>query len=163
MSELYSKQPGFTYGACGPFTIHCKRILKFRETRNLKYVYRNELDKACFAHDDRYSSCKDLAKRTISDKTLKDRDYEIARNCKHDGYQRELASMVYKIFHKETGSAVSVNEKISIIKKNKKRQVYARFKDNIGAEYLAERKSLSSKNKKVKSLLCVADIFTKFV
>ena len=120
MSELYSKQPGFTYGACGPFTIHCKRILKFRETRNLKYVYRNELDKACFAHDDRYSSCKDLAKRTISDKTLKDRDYEIARNCKH-GYQRELASMVYKIFHKETGSAVSVNEKISIIKKKTKK------------------------------------------
>ena len=61
------------------------------------------------------------AKRTISDKTLKDRDYEIARNCKHDGYQRELASMVYKIFHKETGSAVSVNEKISIIKKKQKK------------------------------------------
>ena len=119
MSELYSKQPGFTYSSCGPFTIHRERIRKFRETGNLKYVYRNELDKACFAHDDAYSSCKDLAKRTISDKTLKDRAYEIARNRKHDGYQRELASMVYKIFHKETGSAMSVNEQTSISKKFK--------------------------------------------
>ena len=48
---------------------------KFRETGNLKYLYSNELDNACFAHDAAYSDSKDLAKRTISDKILRDRTY----------------------------------------------------------------------------------------
>ena len=77
MPELHLKQPGFTYSACGPFTKHRERIQKFRETGNLKHLYRNELDKACFAHDAAYSESKDLAKRTISDKILKDRAQEI--------------------------------------------------------------------------------------
>ena len=47
---------------------------------------------------------------SISDKILKDRAYEIARNCIYDGYQRALASMVYKFFDKKTGSGISVNE-----------------------------------------------------
>ena len=67
-------------------------------------MYRNELDKACFAHDAAYSDGKDLAKRTISRKILKDRAYEIARNYNYDEYQRALASMVYKFFDKKTGS-----------------------------------------------------------
>ena len=56
---------------------------------------------------------KDLTKRTISDKILKNRAYEIARNQKYDGYQRALASMVYKFFDKKIGSGVSVNEKLA--------------------------------------------------
>ena len=71
MPELHLKQPGFTYGACGPFTKHCEGIQNFRETVNLKLSYRNELDKACFAHDAAYSDSRDLAQRTISDKVLK--------------------------------------------------------------------------------------------
>ena len=110
MPELHLKQPGFTYSACGPFTKHHERIQKFRETDTLKYFYGNELDKACFAHDAAYSDSKDLANRTISDKILKDRAYEIARNHKYDGYQRALASMIYKVFNKETGGEISVNE-----------------------------------------------------
>ena len=98
MSELHLKQPGFTYSSCGPFTKHRERIQKFRETGNLKHLYRNELDKACFAHDAAYSDSKDLAKRTISDKILKNRAYEIARYCGYDGYQRALARMVSKCF-----------------------------------------------------------------
>ena len=70
---MHLKQPVFAYSACGPFTKHHERIKKFRETGNLKHLYRNELDKACFAHDAAYSDSKDLAKRTISDKILKDR------------------------------------------------------------------------------------------
>ena len=66
--ELHLKQQGFTYSACGPFTKHCERIQKFRETDNLKHLYRSELDKTCFAHDAAYSDSKNLAKRTISDK-----------------------------------------------------------------------------------------------
>ena len=71
MPELHLKQPGFT-GACRSFTKHRERIQKFRETGNLKHLYRNELDKACFAHDAAYSESKDLGKRTISGKILKD-------------------------------------------------------------------------------------------
>ena len=73
MPELHLKQPGFTYSTCGSFTKHRERIQKFRETRNLNHLYRNELDKACFAHDAAYSDSKDLDKRTTSDKILKDR------------------------------------------------------------------------------------------
>ena len=72
MPELHLKQLGFTCSACGPFTKHCERIQKFRETGNLKHLYRNELDKACFTHDAAYFVSKDLAKRTISDKILKE-------------------------------------------------------------------------------------------
>ena len=70
MPKLHLKQPGFTNSACGPFTKHCERIQKFRETGNLKHLYRNELDKACFDHDAAYSHSKDLLKKTISDKIL---------------------------------------------------------------------------------------------
>ena len=55
MPKFYLKQLGFTYSACGPFTKHHERIQKFRETGNLKYLCRNELDRACFAHDPAYS------------------------------------------------------------------------------------------------------------
>ena len=68
MPELHLKQPGFTYSACGRFTKHRERIQKFRDTGNLKHLHRNELEKACFAHDTAYSDIKDLVKRTISDK-----------------------------------------------------------------------------------------------
>ena len=88
--ELHLKQPGFTYSTCGPFTKHRERTQKFGETGNLKLLHRNELDKACFAHDAAYFDSKDLAKITISDKVLRDWAYETARN----GYQRALTSMV---------------------------------------------------------------------
>ena len=80
---------------------------------------------------------KNLAKRTISDKIVKSKTYAIAINCKYDGYQRALASMVYQFFNKKAGSRVSVNEKLvdelhrPVIKKFKRRKVYAIFKDNI--------------------------------
>ena len=65
--EFHVKQPGFTYIACGLFRKHCERIPKSRETGNLKYLYRNKLEKAFFAHDAAYSDSKDLAKTTVSD------------------------------------------------------------------------------------------------
>ena len=59
---------------------HLLNIVKeLRETANLKHLCRNESDKACFAHDAAYSESNNLAKRTISDKILKDKAYEIAR------------------------------------------------------------------------------------
>ena len=131
------------------------------EKWNLKHLYRSELDKACFAHDAAYSDSKDLARRIISDKILRDRAYEIARNLAYDGYQKSLASMVCKIFDKKTRSRASVNDQLAeeshkpIIKKLKRRKVYAIFKDNIWTTGLAEMESLSLKNKNVKYLLCV--------
>ena len=80
---------------------------------------------------------KDLAKKTILGKILKNRTYEIAINPKYDGYQKVLASMVYKILHKKTGAGANVNEVLGQelgktgIKKLKRRKVYARFRDNI--------------------------------
>ena len=75
MPDLHLKQPEYVYSACGPFTKHRERIWKFRETGNLKHLYRNESDKACFVHDAAYSQSKDLARRAVSDKTLKDTAY----------------------------------------------------------------------------------------
>ena len=97
------KQARFTFSACGPFTKHHGRIQKFTKTGYLKYVYRNELDKASFAHGAAYSDSKDLAKRTTSDKILKERAYEIVKTCNYDAYQRALSSMVYKFFDKKKG------------------------------------------------------------
>ena len=68
MPELNLRQLGFTYCACGPFTKHHEWIQRFRETGNLNHIYENELDKACFDHGAAYSSSKDLAEKTISDK-----------------------------------------------------------------------------------------------
>ena len=51
MPEMHLKQPGFTYSACGPFTKNKERIQKFKETEDTSYIYKNEVDKACFQHD----------------------------------------------------------------------------------------------------------------
>ena len=90
-----------------------KEFENSRETGNLQHVYTNDLEKACFAHDAAYSDSEDLAKRTISDKIVKEKASEIARNPKYYGYQTLLASMVYRCFDKKTGSGVSVNEQLA--------------------------------------------------
>ena len=77
MPEMHLKQPRFTYSACGPFTKDKERIEKFMQTGNTYFVYRNELDKACFQHDMAYSKPKDLAKRTQSDKILGDKAFKL--------------------------------------------------------------------------------------
>ena len=64
--ESHLKQPGFAFSACGSFTKHRERIGKFRKFRNLKYLYRNELEKTWFTHDAAYSDSKHLGKRTIA-------------------------------------------------------------------------------------------------
>ena len=108
MPEMHLRQPQFTYSVCGPFTRHKQRIQKFKETGDTNYIYKNELDKACIAHDAAYSDSKDLTKRTVADKILRNRAFNIAKDPKYDGYQRGLASMVYKFFDKKSaGSGVN--------------------------------------------------------
>ena len=98
---MHLKQLRFTYSACGPFTKNKERIRKFKEMGDTSYIYKNELDKACFKHDMAYGDFKDLAKRTASDKVLRDKTFNIAKNPKDDGYQRGLASMVYNFLIKK--------------------------------------------------------------
>ena len=109
MPEMRLKQPEFTYSACGPFTKNKERIQKFKETGDTSYIYKNELDKACFQHDMAYGDFKDIARRTASDKVSRDKAFNIAKNPKYDGYQRGLASMVYKFFDKRSkGSGANI-------------------------------------------------------
>ena len=108
MPEMHFKQPGFTYSAYGPFTKNKERIQKFKETGETSYIYKNEFHKACFQHDMTYGDFKDLARRADSDKVLRDKAFNIAKNPKYDGYQRGLASMVYTFFDKKLiGSGVN--------------------------------------------------------
>ena len=110
LAEMHLKQPGFTYSACVPFTKNKERIQKFKETGDTSFIYKNELDKAGFQHDMTYGDFKDLKRRTFSDKTLRDKAFNIAKNPKYDGYQRGLASMVYKFFDKKSAdSGVNTN------------------------------------------------------
>ena len=74
------------------------------QTGDRNFIYKNELDKACFQHDIAYGKTKDLVKRTQSDKVLKDKAFKIASDPKYDGYQRGLASMVDKFFDKKSAS-----------------------------------------------------------
>ena len=113
--------------------------------------------------------------RTISDKILKDRAYGIARNCGCDGYRRALASMAYKFVDKKIGlgaiattkAGVNVNEQLAaeLLKpgtKKLKRRTRS-MRDNIWAADLAQMQSLFLKNKNVKYLLCVIDVFSKIM
>ena len=59
---------------------------------------KNVFDQACFQNDMAYGESKDLAKRTQSDKVLRDKAFKIANDPKYDGYQRGLISMIYKFF-----------------------------------------------------------------
>ena len=141
---MHLTKPEFPGSACVSLTKDRERTQKFRETENLKHLYGKKLEKACFPHDEVFSDTKELAKRTIWDRILKDTAYEIASNCNYDG--------VYKFFDKKAALWRSVNEQLAeefhkpVIKKFKRRKVCARFKGNIWTEDLSEMESLSSKN-----------------
>ena len=140
-----------------------ERIEKFMQTGNTDFIYKNELDKACFQHDMAYGKSKDLAKRTQSDKILRDKAFKIASDTKYDGYQRGLALMVYKFFDKKSSEIAVATEpnyqllsKLhrQIIRKFKRRKLYSSFRDNIWDGDLADMESLCKYNKGMKHLLC---------
>ena len=188
MPEMHLRQPRFVYSACDPFTRHKERTKEFKRTGDTRYIYRNELDKACFQHDSAYADHKDLINRTEADKVLKvydkaydidraDKAYDIASNPEYDGYQRGLASMVYKFFDKKSkgsgfkklknttksSSSILADELHKpVIRKFKKSKVYSQFKDNIWGVDLADMQSLSRKNKGIKYLLCAIDLYSEY-
>ena len=176
MPEMHLRQPGFTYSACGQFTKTKERMQKFKQTGDSRYIYKNELGKACFQHDMAYGDFKDLKRRTAADNVLRDKAFNIDKNPKYDGYQRGLASMVYNFFDKNTkGSGVTLgnksitqNEQLAeelhkpIIRKFKRRELYSAFKDNIWAADLADMQLISKFDKGFRFLLCVIDIYSKY-
>ena len=118
-----------------------------------------------------YGKSKDLVKRTQSDKALKDKAFKTASDPKYDGFQRGLASMVYKFFDKKSKGSGVVNERNyqlanelhkPIIKKFQKGKVDTSFRDNIWGVDLADMQSLSKYNKGIKYLLCGIDFFRKY-
>ena len=113
MPEMHLRQGRFTYSTCGPFTKSKDRIEKLKKTGDSRYIYQNELDKTCFQRDMAYGDFKDFSRRTASDKILRDKAFNIAKNPKYDGYQRELASMVYKFFDNKTSGSGIKNENMS--------------------------------------------------
>ena len=137
MPEMHLRQPGFAYSACEPFTKNKERIQKFKETGDTSYIYKNELDKACFQHDMAYGDFKDLTKRTIADKVLRDKAFKIASDQKYDGYQRGLTSMVYMFFDKKSSGGIIADNKENIqladephqpiVRTFKKRKAYSSF------------------------------------
>ena len=128
------------YVQCLWFIYKNKEIIeKFMQTENTDFIYRNELDIACFQHNMAYGKSKDLTKRAQSDKVLRDREFKIASDTKYDGYQRGLASMVYKLFDKNYSRSGVANEPSyqmanklhrQIIRKFKRRKVYSLFRHN---------------------------------
>ena len=103
MPKMHLRQPQFVYSGCGPFTKNKERIQKLKETGDTSYIYKNE-------HDMAYGDFKDLRRRTYSVESLRDKAFNIVKNPNFDGFQRGLASMVYKVFDKKsTGSGVNIS------------------------------------------------------
>ena len=132
-----------------------------------------------------YGDFKDLKRRTASDKILKDKAFNVAKNPKYDEHQRGLASMFYRFFNKKSdksvsGSSIVNNNKQNrrpldlaalqlakelhkpIIRKFKKRKVYSGFKNNIWGTDFADMQLISKFIKGFRFLLCIIDIFSKY-
>ena len=107
MQEMHLRQRGFTNSACQTFTQNHEKMKKNKETGDSRYIYQNELDKACFQHDMVYGDFMHWNRRTATDKVLRDKEFNITKDPKYDGYQHKLALMIYKFFDKKTfGSGI---------------------------------------------------------
>ena len=113
-----------------------KEFKNFCKQEIQNYIYKNELDKACFQHDIAYGKYKDLEKRAA---------FEIANNPKYDGYQRRLASRVYKFFDKKSKGA---GQQLA--------------NELIWGVDLADMQLISKYNIGIRYLLCALDLFSKY-
>ena len=181
MPEMHLREPGFTYSAL-VHSLKKRKNTKFKETGDSRYIYQNELDKACSQYDMAYRDLKDLNRTTAADKVLCDKAFNIAKNPKYE-YQRGLASMIYNFFDKKIGGATILarletlamwatrnksaikkenisNKELSeephkpIIRKFNKRKVHSPFIDNIWGTDLADMQLISKFNKEFRFLLC---------
>ena len=118
-----------------------------------------------------YGNFKDLTRKTASDKVLRDKAHNVAKNLKDHEYQRGIAAMVYRFFDRKISGSDNKNENISnqeiavelhtpIVKKYKKQKVYSSFIDNIQGADLADMQLIINFNKGIYFLLCVIDFFS---
>ena len=136
--EMHLKQPEFKYRASALFTKNKERIKKLKK-QDIQDILIHELDKASFHHDLAYRDFKDLYRRTSADKILRDKAFNIAKDPKSDGYQRGLASVVYKFFDKKKLKNENISNKKElaeelhkpIIWNFNKKQLHSLFVDNI--------------------------------
>ena len=125
------------------------------------FHYQKDLDKACFQHGMAYWDFKDLTRRTASNKILRDKAFDFAKNLKYNGYQGGLALMVYKSLIKKTSGGgikrlneIMPNKELAevlhklIIRKLEKRKVHSSFIDDIWGADLADIQLISSSFKK---------------
>ena len=124
------------------------------------YAYQNELGKASFQHDMANGDFKELTRRTASNKILRDKPFDIAKNPKYDGYQHGLVSMVCNFFDKKLRLRVQINllvEKLKIwicLIKNQQKNY------NICGADITDMQLINSFNKGIR-FLCVIDIFSR--
>ena len=149
---MHLRQPGFTYSICGPFT----------KTQSLDKA----LDKVCFQQDMAYGGFKGLPRRMASDKVLRDKAYNIAKNPKYDEYQQGITSIIHKSFGKNNSggaakSKIMANQQLAkelhkpIIRKFKKRKIYSSFIENIWGADLGDMQLISKFNKGIRfSIMC---------
>ena len=103
---MHLRHPGLTYNTFGLFTKKKDRVqetlVKFQEEEDSRYIYQNELDKACFQYDIASGNFKHLTRRTASDKILRDEAFNIVKKPKYDEYQRGLSSVVHNFFDEKS-------------------------------------------------------------
>ena len=99
MSEMYLKQRGCTYSACGPFTKNKESLCKLEI--QILFIKMNLIS---LVFNMIWLKSKDLVKKIQSDKVLRDKAFKIASDSIYDGYQRGLALMVYNFFDKKSTS-----------------------------------------------------------
>ena len=114
MPEMRLKQPGFTYSACGPFAKNKERIQKFKEKGDTYCTYKNKLDKACFQHDMAYGD-EDLARRTASDKSLRDKHLVLLKILNIMDINADLPQWFTKILIKSLQVVVLIRMKINLL------------------------------------------------
>ena len=86
MSEMHPRHPGFTYSACGPFTINTKECKKLKKQEIHNIFIKKKLNKVCFQHDMTYGNFKYLTRKTAPDKIFHNKELNIAKSPKYDGY-----------------------------------------------------------------------------
>ena len=132
ISEMYLRQPRFISDSYGLCTNNKKRIQRFKEMGDLRYIYWNKLDKVCSQHDMNYCDFKDLPQKAV----LRDKAFNIAENPEYDRYQQGLAWMVYKFFEKKSAGANTcggaIKGKIMLNQNSASRLADELHKPNIG-------------------------------
>ena len=158
----------FTNSAWGALAKNKERIQKFKEIGDLKYIYQNELDKACFQHNMASRNFKDLPRSTAAVNVLWDKAFNIDKNPKYEAYQRRLASafwldwVVLPIIITHTKKNQLTNYTSPLLENLKNEKKYSTFINNTWDADLADMQLLSKFNEGIHFLLCVIVIHSKY-